>query len=352
MNRRDAIRETNGALALALGLALGSSASAAESEYEAKATAAAGFDSNAFRTFTSAAPSAFTLVMAMADGSIRGDQQGLSGNFMAGAKGFAPALGASSVAQSLDLVWGLNAPRGMRVGVEGRENTLNTVIDDRDHAEAGGVAFLDLALIDRLSLRLTLGARQYWFLPLRDYDSFGAEMGATLRFVPSRRHTFFAAANLSPRRYAGEARLPDGSFGEVPRQDTELYATAGYLYRGRFAVDLSYELFADFSNSYGERLYRHRINGAIGTKIPVIDVYANLAATLQLAVYPDGVYLSTRDVALEDNERHSSASLTLSKPLTNRWELEARYAFYLSAFILDGLYYIRHVATIGVSARF
>jgi hypothetical protein len=345
-----------------LALGIGSTAFAFEEQSDTKVSVEAGFDSNPFRTFDSVGeptgsevPSAFVLVMGTTNWSLRTESTSLVLSFMAGAKGFLPAYGASDVAQNLDATWALELPKAMRAGVQFQERTLNTIVDDRDSATVGGVGFLEMTLATGLSLRFNLGLRQYWFLSDGDYNSFGPDMGVVIRFVPARRHSFFAASDLSPRRYASDVRSPQYPYpyvDGVPRQDTEVFATAGYAYRGAFAAQLAYEFFADLSNSFGERIDRHRVVAGLGAKIPVIDVFANVNAILELAVYPDGVYLQESDVALEDDERHSSITVTLAKPLSPRWELDAEYAFYVSTFFTDGYYYVRHVATLGISARF
>src|SRR5207245_3932578 len=117
-----------------------------------------GFDSNALRTFASVGgplcpseapvPSAFTMILASGDLTVRGEQSALVLDFMGGAKGFMPAIGASSVAQGLNLTWTLSLPRAMRIGAVAREKTLNTGVNDRDYADAGAVGFIELALAE------------------------------------------------------------------------------------------------------------------------------------------------------------------------------------------------------------
>ena len=79
-------------------------------------------------------------------------------------------------------------------------------------------------------------------------------------------------------------------------------------------------------------------------------MFASLA--LQLAQYPDDLWVNPQLSVADDDENSSSATLKLARPIHKHVDLDLRYAVYLNVFPNNAYLYVRHVASVGVAFNF
>lgn len=349
------------AIALALALVVGAPALAAERSLAIKSGGAIGLDTNANRIYSDQAePSSLLQATLSLDYERAGEAHAFTAAYAAGAKLFMSSLAATTLAQSVTVGYAHLDVRRMRLGVEGRGKLRLTIAGDRDYADLFGVGLIEFGFLPATSLRISLGARRYLFLPDARYHSSGPSAGALARVSPWRGHVFFALGDLSPRQFTSNACLPPPTLcnddpahpaPRVVRQDTEIVAAAGYSYRGRLAFQAAYEFFGALSNSYGERIWRHRVVFSGTLRIPSTRWFMTLGGTLAYVIYPDGVYLDDLLVK-NDDEAQSHVAVVLARPVSERADLEFRYTFVASVFTEHGWLNPRHVPMVGITARY
>ncbi|HME92096.1 MAG TPA: hypothetical protein VKE49_11780, partial [Myxococcaceae bacterium] len=178
------------------------------------------------------------------------------------------------------------------------------------------------------------------------------ELGFQVRYRFDRHHSVAAIGEIGLRLYNSEAR-PDPRLDppSTPeqRQDVAFLAGASYSYRGPVVFTASYVYGQASSNSFGESLYRHRINVSAAVRLPFELTLLGQAA-LQITRYPDGPY-PTPDIILIEDDNHDSLSLKLLRPVSRHVDLELHYALYHDALPQNGLTYLRHVAWMGFTWR-
>jgi hypothetical protein len=130
---------------------------------------------------------------------------------------------------------------------------------------------------------------------------------------------------------------------------TELIYTGERIYSAR------YELQVNDSNSHGESLVRQRFRLGLTTEL-WREVYLTAEATVLLNLYLDPLLLARDEQATTfvsiDEENRNSLSLHLSRPIAERWALEARYAIYSNEFTNDELSFRRQTGYLGAVYRY
>ncbi len=96
---------------------------------------------------------------------------------------------------------------------------------------------------------------------------------------------------------------------------------------------------------------RLRLSATVGAHLPWDFTLLGQAA-LMLARYPDGVYLSSDIQVAEDDENSSSVTLKLVHPLSERVDLEFKYALYVNQLPRNDYLYARQVGLTGLSVSF
>lgn len=334
-----------------LALAMSAAAGAAErGSWKLRASAGGGFDSNAVRAFDTRAPDGFASVLLSVSGAYRSERWSVSGGYDGGLRKFMLLPSQDTLINSADGDAGVWLLPWLRAGLAA--SAKDNRGGQRDYTDLGAHPYLELSPDARVDVRLSGGARSFGFWPSFLYSFVAGELSANARYRFDRRHFGLAFLEWGSRTFAGGARpRPPGTTSPGQRRDQVLGAGAGYAYRGGFTLDVAYAYLQDESNSYGERLVRHRLTVTGGVRLPWRALLL-AQGTLQLTSYPDGVYLAPEQLLTSaDEENHSSLSLKLARPVTDTLDAELRYAVYADAFAAAGHHYLRHVAWLGFTFR-
>ena len=293
----------------------------------ATVTVGPGVDTNPRRSLgEEAIPDGFLGATASLRGRLTSGDQSVSGRYDGGAKKFLSVTGEDLLAQQLEAGYALNVG-ALSLGVDGTGKLRRTRAGDRDYTDLSGEAFADWLASRELSLRLAVGLHGFSYLSNADYDSRGPVAALTVKFAPSRKHSFSLGLSASPRRFDAPRRISaEGDLAEERRADWAIGGQLAYALRGPVPIQAGYSLSVNASNSFGESTTRHRLFAAASGKLP-LGVIVTGQAALQLNRYPDGIFLS-RDLLLADDEAQSSLALKLAYPLGASVDLEARYALY------------------------
>jgi hypothetical protein len=103
----------------------------------------------------------------------------------------------------------------------------------------------------------------------------------------------------------------------------------GWSLRGGVPLTLTYSYTQDDSNSFGESWRQHRLAGTAGFRLPW-ELTLLAQVSIQLADYPDGIFLSPEVVAEEDSENFNALSLKLARPIASSVDLELKWSVYYS----------------------
>lgn len=320
----------------------------AELEGSARFQLSTGVDSNAPRGFGGIAPDGVASLQAAGTGAIRGESWQLDGSYEAGARKFLIYPSEDSLVQqaSVQGMWRWARPllAGLDAGAKDRRGA------GRSYTDLSGRAFLSFSPEARVEVRASGGARRYWFHPQALYSFLAWEGSLSARYRLDRHHAFSVLGDFGQRRYDGQARpRPDGA-SPGQRRDLVLGAGVGWSYRGPFTATFGYTFFDQGSNSYGERMTRHRLTATGGVRLAP-DLMLLAQASVQLTSYPDGIYLSPEQQLAEDDENHNSLSLKLLRPLTDRLDLELKGAGYQNVLPQNGQHYLRLTLGLGLSFR-
>jgi len=211
------------------------------------------------------------------------------------------------------------------------------------------------------------GYRWFRFKPNHDYD-FGAPV-LSAEYQLTRESAdgsvdwdLAAGAGVELRRFVG-ARLvrqttdcapdscpllPDAA-GTV-HQDQFVSGHASLTRTGKVLLGLGYALQWNRSNSYAETLLRHVGTVRFTAPLP-LGVYLAARAELVYVTYADRVTLlggrSGQAYATIDDENRSQARAELSRDLSTRLQLIARYSLYVNP--LGQLHYRRQTATLSLA---
>jgi hypothetical protein len=224
---------------------------------------------------------------------------------------------------------------------------------DRDYTDLGADAYIRFLMQGRLDARVKIGAHRFIFWPRFPYSFWGPDFGVQARFRITRRHSVSAFLEFEPRTYNANA-LPHPDLDPQPelgvRKDTFFVVGLGYQYRGPWAFGFNYSFLESDSNSFGETVRRHRINLNAGVKLFwELSLMGN--AVLQLAQYPDGVYLSDELIVIDDDESQNQVALKLARPLGRWFEVDFRWQLFFNKLVKNDLSYFRQTFTLGVSFR-
>jgi hypothetical protein len=219
--------------------------------------------------------------------------------------------------------------------------------DRRDFRSVTPTARLLAGVSEHGELGVGGGYRVFVFKPDRTFDFQGPTASVDLRWA---RETEDGAADWEAAfRGAYERRAFDSApFVELPCQTpgTICPPVAGAGTRldhfatgavdvsrtGRVLVGGGYALHFNLSNSFGETVLRHFLTAHFAAALP-FDLYVALRAEILFARYADHVVIAQADtvgrtfVSIEDENRNL-VRVDLSRNLTDRLQLLARYTFY------------------------
>ena len=345
-------------------------AAAAEFQGRARLWVGPAFDSNARRDFVSpelaTAPDLFLFGLGQLEGTLRlGERVRLVGSYDLGARKFLLIPSEDTVVQSAQLEAQVTFGKYFAFGVDGRLRDRRGA--GRDYTDLQGGALLDFFPDPSVDMRVQVNAHRFLFYgdaprggpdPSHRfaYSFWGPDGTVNARYRFNRRHSVSVFGSYNPRTYNGIARFKPGPEGSPPppeeeRADKVFGGGLSYSYRGPFHFTFSYSYFDQDSNSYGERVQRHRLNATFGARLPWELTFLS-SLTWQPSVFPEGVYLSPDLTVLEEDENVSSLTLKLMRPL-NKWlDLDVRYAGYLGFLPQNNFLYVRHVFSVGLAVNF
>jgi hypothetical protein len=344
--------------ALLLSLVAASSPGA-DWEGQARAWVGPGFDSNARRDYvspgTATAADGSLSVLGQLVAGVRADAFTVRGAYDLGGRAFLTLPSEDTLLQDARLTARVELTPWLQVGLAGHARDRRA--SDRSYTDLQGG--LEVAVLPdaHLTVSLSVDAHRFLYWPRFAASHAGPEVTLGARYQVDRRHAVSLSGEFSPRAYNATAAVPPTMPGGPPgsstvtRRDTCLGAGAAYAYRGPFHLSASYAYFDQASNSYGETLRRHRLGLTAGVGLPW-ELTLLGQGTLQLSVFPDGVFLSPELSVAEDDENSSSASLKLVRPLGEHLEVDLRYAFYFNQLPSNHFLYLRHVVSVGVALSY
>ncbi len=334
-------------------------AGAADVDGRARVWVGPGFDSNARRDFVSpgypTAADAFLYGLGQLEGQVTFDTGfRLQGSYDVAGRKFLLLPSEDTVLQALQVeaLYGLS--RIFNVGVFGRARDRRGA--QRDYSDLQGGLAIDFLPDPHVDVRLAVAAHRFLYWDRFAYSWWGPDAQLTARYRFDRRHSLSVSGLYNPRTYNAVAVPHPPADGDPPppdqtRSDVAFGAGVTYSYRGPFHLSGGYSYFDQTSNSLGETVRRHRFSMTLGLHLPW-DLTLLAAGALQLASYPDGVYLAPELNVLEDDENASSVSVKLVRPLVAHLELDLRYAFFHNVLPNNGFVYQRHVVSIGLALSY
>ena len=239
--------------------------------------------------------------------------------------------------------------------------------DRRDFRSVTPTLRLLHAIGAHAELGVGAGYRLFTFKPDQTFD-FQAPT-ASLDFRWSRETADGAAEWEAAFRAAYERRAFDGApFVEpatcqmpcppVPGAGTRLdhFATAGLDVSrtgARLLVGAGYALHLNRSNSFGETVTRHFLTAHFAAALP-LDLYVALHAEILFARYADHVIVAQtgtagRPFASIEDENRNNLRVDLSRNLTERLQLIARYTFYSNELGSGDVTYRRQTALLSLA---
>lgn len=334
-------------------------AGATEFQGRARAWLGPGFDSNARREFVSnnvgTQPDAFLFGLVQLDGVLTfAERFRVAGSYDVAARKFILLPSEDTIVQSAQLEGTVGFANYFAAGIAGNVRDRRGAL--RDYTDLQGGAVLDFFPSAQVDVRAAINAHRFLFYNRFAYSFWGPDGWLSARYRFDRRHSVSVMGGFNPRTYNSDARARPGPEGSTPppvvvRQDSVFTASVTYAFRGPFHFSFTYGYYDQTSNSFGETIRRHRLNATGGFRLPwKITVLASI--TWQPSLFPDGVYLSPDLTIVEDDETVSSATLKIVRPLTGWLDLDLRYAGYLGIYPDNAFFYLRHVASIGLSASF
>jgi hypothetical protein len=219
--------------------------------------------------------------------------------------------------------------------------------DRRDFRSLAPAARLGVAVGEGAEVGVGLGYRLFVFKPDRDFDFGAPTAGVDLRWARESADggaewEVLGDAAYERRAFAGPALVacpsdPGGvscppAVGTDLRTDNFLVARLQLARTGRVLVGGGYALQYNASNSFGETVMRHFVTARFAASLPG-GLYVTARAELLLARYRDPVIVAQGNdvgrpfISIEDENR-SSVRVDLSRNLTDRLQLIARYTFY------------------------
>jgi hypothetical protein len=329
----------------------------AEFRGQLRASLGPGIDTNARRDFLSKAGvspiDGFLFGLAQLEGSaLFAERVQLLGSYDVGARKFLFMPSEDTIVQAAQAEASVALVPVLNLGALGSARDRRGA--ERDYTDLTGGLLVDVIPNAQVDLRLTGRVHRFFYYNQPSYGFWASEGGLMVRYRFDRRHRISAQGNLGLRNYDADAtsRPSDPQTPSPgPRKDTAMSAGASYAYRGRVHFSAGYLYSDQSSNSWGESLRRHRFFATAGFPLPW-ELAVLTSGTLQLSSYPDGVYLSPELLVVEDDENSSSISLKVLRPIGPHLEVDLRYAIYVNAFPQNQLFYVRHVASVGIAVSF
>jgi hypothetical protein len=210
-----------------------------------------------------------------------------------------------------------------------------------------------------------LGYRLFVFKPDRDYDFQGPTAALDARWAHETADggaewEVSAGAAYERRAFAGPAYVE--ACGSDPmclptpglalRADDFLSARAEVVRTGRVMLGAGYAFQYNHSNSVGDTVLRHFVTARFAAALP-LGVYLTARAEALFAHYPQGTGVQQMDAArtfasIEDENR-SNARVDVSRNLSDRVQLVARYTFYGPALAGSPVSYRRQTALLSLA---
>jgi hypothetical protein len=216
---------------------------------------------------------------------------------------------------------------------------------------------------------LVAGAGYRWFVFKSDLDfDFQAPSGSLelrwLREAPGDEDgadwEVTAGASLERRAFAGPALAASSAATTATapqRADTFFVGHLELTRVGAFLAGVGYALHLNDSNSYGESLTRHVATLRLATPLP-LNCYLAARAELIFAHYREPVAIgrvsTTGQLLSIDDENRSSLRVDLSRALSPRWLLLARYTVYANEIAVSSAVarYRRQTAMLSIAFTF
>jgi hypothetical protein len=226
---------------------------------------------------------------------------------------------------------------------------LLDALERRDFRSLTPNAQLVWPVADRLDLTATAGSRWFVFKPDRDFDFQAPTAALDLHWArPSDGGADWEAstgASFEYRTFGGPALIgncPTAGLacpGPNTRRDSFLVGRLEVTRVARVLAAFGYALQINQSNSYGESVIRNAFSARFATPLPAGLMLA-ARGELVFAHYPQspplrqimvGTGLSVESI---DNENRCSVRVDLSRDLTDRLRLFARYTYYVNELAL------------------
>lgn len=257
---------------------------------------------------------------------------------------------------SAGLGYELRLHERVHLSVDGAIKDRRERVAETAYLNGLGGGGLRLVLTSWLDLRLRAAYSRFVFRA--DDASFGYrgdDYMLSLVAYPARRMRLSATYGFARRAYGAAVFLPDPvspgvvRLGTDTRGDDVHSAELRWRFLRGVLVETHYTFQAVRSNSYGFSYLRHRVGLQVSAKLPW-RMYAHLGGALQWLSFRDPVFLDP--VLFVEDDNRNFVAVKLSRALTRKLRLEARWSLYASGSSGEPLYYRRHVAGLGVSYTF
>lgn len=230
---------------------------------------------------------------------------------------------------------------------------------EREYSDYRAEGFIGFVPDAKLDLKLRGGWHRFLYWSRFATSHTGGAFGLSANYRFNKRHAVFLSGDYEPQTFNATQciRFEGPNIGEFTcqtdpppgkRQDNVISIAAGYSYRGPFQAMLQYAYLDSTSNSWGETYRRHRLSGTLGVRLPFRFTFLASGA-VQLASYPDGVFLSSDLVVLEDDENANTLSLKLVYPLGPKVDVDFKFSVYYNRLVRNDLTYTRMVGSLGFS---
>jgi hypothetical protein len=213
---------------------------------------------------------------------------------------------------------------------------------------------LDLAVSSHFEVGVGGGYRLFVFKPDPHFNFNAPTASLDLRWA--RESQDGGADWEATLRTAFERRVFDGPAlmngnppmsGTATRVDNFLVTGLDLSRTGRVLIGGGYALHVNASNSFGSTATRHFASARFATQLPLDFYLAARAEVLVSAQYVDDA-VGRAFLSIEDENR-SNARADLSRNLTDKIQLIARYTFYANPVAPSNTSYRRHTALLSLS---
>jgi hypothetical protein len=213
---------------------------------------------------------------------------------------------------------------------------------------------LDLAVSSHLEVGAGAGYRLFVFKPDPHFNFNAPTASLDLRWAGE--SSDGGADWEASLRTAFERRVFDGLVlvngsppvtGTATRVDNFLVSGLDLSRTGRVLIGGGYALHVNASNSFGSTAIRHFASARFATPLPLDFYLAAHAEVLVSAQYADDA-VGRAFLSIEDENR-SNARADLSRNLTDKIQLIARYTFYANPLGPSNATYHRHTALLSLS---